>query len=194
MQVVYPSTPAQYFHVLRRQICREFRKPLILPFSKSLLRHPLAKSNVEEMTGDTRFKLYIPEEHPDSLSSAENIKKHIFCTGQVYYALLKAREKNEIKDVAISRVEQLHPFPFQQIKEHADTYPNAEIIWCQEEPLNMGAWQHMQPRFETALAETQHHTGKTPSYAGRPASASVATVKYTRELIYIGECTKFYLR
>jgi 2-oxoglutarate dehydrogenase E1 component len=97
------------------------------------------------------------------------------CTGQVYYALLKAREQNKITDVAISRVEQLHPFPFEQIKEHADKYPNAEVIWCQEEPLNMGAYQHVGPRIETALSETVHHVGKTAQYVGRLPSASVAT-------------------
>ncbi|KAL9540917.1 2-oxoglutarate dehydrogenase E1 component [Mucor atramentarius] len=175
MQVVYASTPSQYFHVLRRQICRDYRKPLILPFSKSMLRHPLARSNLSEMTGNTHFQLYLPESHPETLVAPEQIKKHILCSGQVYYALLKAREQNKMNDIAISRVEQLNPFPFQQIKEHADKYPNAEIVWCQEEPLNMGPWQHVEPRLTTVLAETQHHAGKSPSYAGRPPSASVAT-------------------
>ncbi|KAG2207543.1 hypothetical protein INT47_004293 [Mucor saturninus] len=175
MQVVYASTPSQYFHVLRRQICRDYRKPLILPFSKSMLRHPLAKSSLSEMMGDTTFQLFLPESHPESLVAPEQIKKHIYCSGQVYYALLKAREQNKMNDIAISRVEQLNPFPFQQIKEHADTYPNAEIVWCQEEPLNMGSWQHVEPRLTTALSETSHHAGKSPMYAGRPPSASVAT-------------------
>ncbi|KAI9248764.1 oxoglutarate dehydrogenase, E1 component [Sporodiniella umbellata] len=175
MQVVYPSTPAQYFHVLRRQICREFRKPLIMPFSKSLLRHPLAKSSIEELTGDTQFQLYLPETHPESLVEPEKIRKHVLCTGQVYYALLKAREQGEINDVAISRVEQLNPFPYEQVKEHADKYPNAEIVWCQEEPLNMGAWMHVQPRIATSLSQTEHHSDKSPVYAGRAPSASVAT-------------------
>jgi 2-oxoglutarate dehydrogenase E1 component len=175
MQVVYASTPAQYFHVLRRQICRQFRKPLILPFSKSLLRHPMVKSDISELTGESSFQLYLPDEHPEHLDAPEKITKHVMCTGQVYYALLKAREQNKITNVAISRVEQLHPFPFEQIKEHADKYPNAEVIWCQEEPLNMGAYQHVGPRIETALSETAHHAGKTAQYVGRPPSASVAT-------------------
>lgn len=127
------------------------------------------------MTGNTHFQLYLPESHPETLVAPEQIKKHILCSGQVYYALLKAREQNKMNDIAISRVEQLNPFPFQQIKEHADKYPNAEIVWCQEEPLNMGPWQHVEPRLTTVLAETQHHAGKSPSYAGRPPSASVAT-------------------
>ncbi|KAI9301347.1 oxoglutarate dehydrogenase, E1 component [Cunninghamella echinulata] len=175
MQVVYASTPAQYFHVLRRQICREFRKPLILPFSKAMLRHPMARSNLEEMTGDTHFQLYLPDEHPEHLVEPEKITKHILCSGQVYYALLKAREQNKMNDIAISRVEQLNPFPYEQLKEHADKYPNAEIVWCQEEPLNMGAWQHVQPRITTSLSQTEHHAGKFPRYAGRAPSASVAT-------------------
>ncbi|KAI9483426.1 MAG: oxoglutarate dehydrogenase, E1 component [Benjaminiella poitrasii] len=177
MQVVYASTPAQYFHVLRRQMCREFRKPLILPFSKSMLRHPMVRSPLSAMTGqDMSFQLYLPEPHSDAtLVSPDKIKKHIFCTGQVYYALLKARDQNQINDVAISRIEQLNPFPFQHIRDHADTYPNAEIVWCQEEPLNMGCWQHVLPRLTTALAQTEHHAGKSPLYAGRPPSASVAT-------------------
>ncbi|KAI9348329.1 oxoglutarate dehydrogenase, E1 component [Pilaira anomala] len=175
MQVVYASTPAQYFHVLRRQICRQFRKPLIMPFSKSLLRHPLVKSNLDELIGDTHFQLYLPEEHPEHLVEPEKITKHIMCTGQVYYALLKARDQNKMNDIAISRIEQLNPFPYEQVKEHADKYPNAEIIWCQEEPLNMGVWQHVQPRITTSLSQTEHHAGKTPRYAGRAPSASVAT-------------------
>ncbi|KAI7872671.1 oxoglutarate dehydrogenase, E1 component [Spinellus fusiger] len=175
LQVVYSSTPAQYFHVLRRQICREFRKPLIMPFSKSMLRHPLARSNIEEIIGDTHFQLYIPDEHPDTLVVPEKITKHILCSGQVYYALLRAREQNKMNDIAISRVEQLNPFPYEQVKEHADKYPNAEIIWCQEEPLNMGSWQHVQPRIATALSQTQHHAGKQAKYTGRAPSASVAT-------------------
>ena len=175
MQVVYASTPAQYFHVLRRQINREFRKPLILPFSKALLRHPLARSSLEEMSSGTSFQLYIPEPHTENLVEPEQITKHILCSGQVYYNLLKAREQHGLNNVAISRVEQLNPFPYQQVKEHADKYPNAEIVWCQEEPLNMGPWAHVQPRITTALSETTHHAGKSPKYAGREPSASVAT-------------------
>ena len=175
MQVVYASTPAQLFHVLRRQINREFRKPLILPFSKSLLRHPLARSSLEEMTGNTSFQLYLPESHPEHLEAPEKITKHVMCSGQVYYNLLKAREANQLTNVAISRVEQLNPFPYQQVKEHADKYPNAEIIWCQEEPMNMGPWAHVNQRIATALSETTHHAGKHPKYTGREPSASVAT-------------------
>ncbi|ORX62762.1 oxoglutarate dehydrogenase, E1 component [Hesseltinella vesiculosa] len=176
-QVVYPSTPAQYFHALRRQIHRPFRKPLILPFSKSLLRHPLAKSTLEELEGDTSFLPYLPEPHPKALATATKIKRHILCTGQVYYALLKAREQNNFDDIAISRIEQLHPFPYAQVRDHADKYPNAELIWCQEEPLNMGSWAHVEPRILTSLTQTKHHPQTKLAYAGRPPSASVATGK-----------------
>ncbi|KAG0308632.1 2-oxoglutarate dehydrogenase E1 component [Dissophora globulifera] len=175
MQVVYCSTPANYFHALRRQIYRDFRKPLVAFNSKLLLRHPMARSSLEEMSGDTHFRRFIPETEEDKLTSADKVKKHIFCTGQVYYALVKAREQNKIDDVAISRVEQLNPFPYDHIRDYADKFPNAEIVWCQEEPLNMGAWAHVEPRLRTSLRETQSHAGKEIRYAGREPSASVAT-------------------
>ncbi|KAF9924154.1 2-oxoglutarate dehydrogenase E1 component [Linnemannia zychae] len=175
IQVVYCTTPANYFHALRRQIHRDYRKPLIAFNSKLLLRHPMARSTLEEMSGDTHFQRFIPEPEEDKLVAADKITKHIFCTGQVYYALVKARELNKINDIAISRVEQLNPFPFDRVKEYADRYPNAEIVWCQEEPLNMGAWAHVGPRMRTSLRETEHHTNKGVRYAGREPSASVAT-------------------
>lgn len=175
MQVVYPSTAANYFHVLRRQIEREFRKPLIVFFSKSLLRLPAVRSDLSEMTGETYFQRYIPDPHPEGLAAPEEIKRHVFCTGQVYYALLKARDTQKVNDVAISRVEQLSPFPHDLISEHADKYPNAEIIWCQEEPLNAGAWAYVEPRLRTSLTKTEHHKGKSPKYTGRDPSASPAT-------------------
>lgn len=112
------------------------------------------------MTGDKRFQLYLPDPHPDHLVAPGKIKKHILCSGQVYYALIRAREQNKIKDIAVSRVEQLNPFPYEQVKEHVDKYPNAEIIWCQEEPLNMGMWAHVEPRINVTLRQTKHHAGK----------------------------------
>ncbi|EIW81255.1 2-oxoglutarate dehydrogenase E1 component [Coniophora puteana RWD-64-598 SS2] len=180
MQVVYPTTPANYFHVLRRQIHRDFRKPLILFFSKSLLRHPQARSELTEMIGDTQFERYIPESHPDSLVAPENIRRHILCTGQVYYTLLQAREQRGIKDIAISRIEQISPFPYDLVTPHLDQYPNADLLWCQEEPLNNGAWTYVGPRILTAANETQHHKGKYPHYAGREPTSSVATGSKTQ--------------
>ncbi|KIM35868.1 hypothetical protein M413DRAFT_449496 [Hebeloma cylindrosporum] len=161
MQVVYPTTPANYFHVLRRQINRDFRKPLILFFSKSLLRHPEARSNLEEMVGDTNFLRYLPEPHnPATLVAPEEVKRHILCSGQ---------------DIAISRIEQLSPFPYDLITPHLDKYPNASLLWCQEEPLNNGAWSYVGPRIYTAASRTNHHRGKYPFYAGREPTSSVAT-------------------
>ncbi|KAJ2963684.1 hypothetical protein NUW54_g14272 [Trametes sanguinea] len=134
MQVVYPTTPANYFHVLRRQIHRDFRKPLILFFSKSLLRHPRARSDLSEMVGDTHFIRYLPEPHPENLVAPEKIRRHILCTGQVYYTLLQHREEQGINDVAISRLEQISPFPYDLLTPHLDKYPNADLLWCQVRP------------------------------------------------------------
>ncbi|KAH9971959.1 2-oxoglutarate dehydrogenase complex E1 component mitochondrial precursor [Lactifluus volemus] len=174
MQIVYPTTPANYFHVLRRQIHRDFRKPLILFFSKSLLRHPKAKSSLSEMVGDTNFKRYLPESS-EELVGPQDIRRHILCSGQVYHTLLQEREAKGIKDVAISRVEQISPFPYDLITPHLDAYPNADILWCQEEPLNNGAWTYVEPRILTAANATQHHKGKNVFYAGREPTGSVAT-------------------
>jgi len=175
MQIVYPTTPANYFHVLRRQIHRDFRKPLIVFFSKSLLRHPGARSTLEEMEPGTSFQRYIPEAHTDELIEPSSIRRHILCTGQVYQTLLQERKDKGITDVAISRVEQISPFPYDLITPHLDKYPNADILWCQEEPLNNGAWTYVGPRILTAANETEHHKGKYPLYAGRDPTSSVAT-------------------
>ncbi|KAI8986854.1 2-oxoglutarate dehydrogenase E1 component [Trametes punicea] len=175
MQVVYPTTPANYFHVLRRQIHRDYRKPLILFFSKSLLRHPKARSELSEMVGDTHFLRYLPDPHPDNLVAPEKIRRHILCTGQVYHNLIQEREDRGINDVAISRLEQISPFPYDLLTPHLDKYPNADLLWCQEEPLNNGAWTYVGPRIMTAANETKHHKGKYPLYAGREPTSSVAT-------------------
>ncbi|KAI0300421.1 2-oxoglutarate dehydrogenase complex E1 component mitochondrial precursor [Russula brevipes] len=174
MQIVYPTTPANYFHVLRRQINRDYRKPLILFFSKSLLRHPKAKSPLSELASNTHFQRYLPETSQE-LVAPEEIRRHILCSGQVYYTLLQEREAKGIKDVAISRVEQISPFPYDMITPHLDAYPNADILWSQEEPLNNGAWTYVGPRIFTAANGTQHHKGKYPLYAGREPTSSVAT-------------------
>jgi len=175
MQITYTTTPANYFHVLRRQINRDFRKPLINFFSKSLLRHPQARSNLEEMIGDTHFTRYIPDPHPEGLVGNDEVRRHILCSGQVYYHLLKEREDRGIKDVVISRLEQISPFPHDLLSPHLDQYPHADIVWCQEEPLNNGAWTYVEKRIVTSANATEHHKGKQPIYAGRPPSSSVAT-------------------
>lgn len=175
MQVVYATTPANYFHVLRRQIHRDYRKPLINFFSKSLLRHPMARSTLEEMTGETSFQRFYGESFPEELAPPEEIQRHILCSGQVYYTLLDERRKRGIKNIAISRVEQISPFPYDLITPELDKYPNADLLWCQEEPLNNGAWTYVDPRILTASRQTQHHKDKRPLYAGRPPTSSVAT-------------------
>ncbi|KAJ2768299.1 2-oxoglutarate dehydrogenase E1 component [Coemansia nantahalensis] len=180
MQVVYPTTPANYFHALRRQIYRDYRKPLVVMTSKKQLRFPLCRSNLAEFTGNTFFQRYIPEPHPAggdgfTLVEPERIRTHIMCSGQVYYTLLQARELNNVRDVAISRVEQLHPFPWDLVRDHVEKYPNCEFVWAQEEPLNMGSWAHVEPRLRTIFNNTENHRNKAVRYAGRDPSGPVAT-------------------
>lgn len=152
---------------------------LIIFFSKSLLRHPLARSNIEDFAGpDAGFQWIIPdpEHQAGTIKSPEQIDRVILCTGQVWATLHKYRADNKIDNVAFTRIEQLNPFPWQQLKENLDMYPNAKtIVWAQEEPLNAGAWSFVQPRIETLLNQTKHHDRKHVMYAGRNPSASVAT-------------------
>ncbi|KAI0483995.1 2-oxoglutarate dehydrogenase-like protein [Xylariaceae sp. FL0804] len=178
MQIVYMTSPSNLFHVLRRQMHRQFRKPLVMFFSKSLLRHPLARSDLEEFTPESHFRWIIPDpEHESgSIKSPEEVDRVILCSGQVWATLSKYRADNKIDNVAITRIEQLHPFPWEQLKENLDMYKNAKtIVWCQEEPLNAGSWTFVQPRIETLLNKTEHHDRKHVMYAGRNPSASVAT-------------------
>ncbi|XP_025204789.1 2-oxoglutarate dehydrogenase, mitochondrial isoform X5 [Melanaphis sacchari] len=149
------STPANYFHILRRQIALPFRKPLIMMTPKSLLRHPEAKSSFDEMSEDTEFLRIIPEKGT-AADNASNVKRLIFCSGRVYYDLTKAREENNLVDtVAIARIEQISPFPFDLVKQECAKYPNADILWSQEEHKNQGPWPYVQPRFHTVLNNTK---------------------------------------
>ncbi|KAG8706826.1 2-oxoglutarate dehydrogenase E1 component [Ceratobasidium sp. 395] len=173
-QIVYPTTPANYSHVLRRQVYGDFRKPLILFFSKFLLRHPLVKSDLSEMTGKTHFQRYLPDPHPDELVTPDQIRRHIIYSGQVCYILLKARDERGIKDIAISRLEQLSPFPYNMFTPHLNKYPNAELIYAQEEPLDCGAWTYVASPIRTASNETRHHKGTYPKYARRHPTSLVA--------------------
>ncbi|GLH08553.1 Probable 2-oxoglutarate dehydrogenase E1 component DHKTD1 homolog, mitochondrial [Gryllus bimaculatus] len=164
------STPANYFHILRRQIALPFRKPLILMTPKSLLRHPEAKSSFDEMTENTQFLRVIPDQGPAS-QNPSSVKKLLFCTGKVYYDLKKAREERKLEgDIAISRVEQISPFPYDLIKKECAKYSNASLAWAQEEAKNQGSWTYVQPRFHTALSGS-----RDVSYVGRPTAASPAT-------------------
>jgi len=172
MQVVNCTTPASYFHVLRRQLVgRKFRKPLIIMTPKSLLRHKLAVSKLSEMTKGTSFQRVIGE--TQKLADDAKIKRVVFCTGKVYYDLLEEREKRAIKDIAIVRCEQLYPFPEREIREQMKKYKNAEIMWCQEEPENMGAYRFMGPKMGYILEDLGKKDLRI-KYAGRPEAASPA--------------------
>lgn len=181
MQIAYCTTPANSFHILRRQMNREFRKPLISFFSKSLLRHPLARSNIDDFTGESHFQWIIEDPAQDEnaefkIDSPDKIERVIMCTGQVFATLFKYRQENKLTNTAITRIEQLNPFPWAQLRDNLDSYPNAKtIVWAQEEPLNAGAWSFTQPRIETLLNNTKNHYRKHVMYAGRNPSASVAT-------------------
>jgi 2-oxoglutarate dehydrogenase E1 component len=166
MQVCVPSSPAQIFHLLRRQMVRPYRKPLIVMTPKSLLRNPLAVSALEELANG-EFRVVIPE--MDKLD-AKKIDRVVICCGKVYYELLQERRKEKLENVAILRIEQLYPFPEQAAKEMLKPYSQAKaIIWCQEEPQNQGAWTTMQPFLTNLLGKDQ-----TLRYAGRPSAASPA--------------------
>ena len=165
--IVNCTTPANFFHALRRQVHRGFRKPLICFTPKSLLRHPLAKSNLSDFGEDVRFQAVIGEELLEKKN--EDIKRVVYCCGKVYYDLLAHRTENKIDDIAIVRLEQLTPFPFQQIKDEQAKYPNADVVFTQEEPKNMGPWYHCQLGLNTAL------NGAPVSFCGRATSGSTAT-------------------
>ncbi|XP_018915993.1 2-oxoglutarate dehydrogenase complex component E1 isoform X2 [Bemisia tabaci] len=150
------STPANYFHILRRQIALPFRKPLILMTPKSLLRHPEARSSFDEMTENTQFKRVIPEAGV-AAEKPNKVKKLVFCSGKVFYDLRKARDDAGLSgDIAISRVEQISPFPYDLIKAECQKYPEASLHWAQEEHKNQGAWTYVQPRFHTTLNGARH--------------------------------------
>jgi 2-oxoglutarate decarboxylase len=159
------STPANYFHALRRQVKRDVRKPLIVMTPKSLLRHPQAVSTVEELA-EGRYQPLIP-----SGGDPGAVKRLVFCGGKVYYDALKAREAlDSPAAVAIARLEQLYPFAQDAVREELARFPEAEVVWLQEEPANMGAWFFVQPRFDALLAES----GRRVRYAGRRPAASPA--------------------
>ena len=172
MQVVNITTPANYFHALRRQMRRNFRKPLIVMSPKSLLRHKLVVSNLEEMGPNTHFRRILPE--TDRLVPDKNIRRVILCSGKIYYDLLEARRDSENNVVAILRIEQLHPWPRNSLCRQLNRYPNAEIVWTQEEPANMGAWSFVYPRL-LSIFDNLEGKNKRPVFIGRKAAASPAT-------------------
>uniref|UniRef100_A0A7S0ZH29 2-oxoglutarate dehydrogenase, mitochondrial n=1 Tax=Timspurckia oligopyrenoides TaxID=708627 RepID=A0A7S0ZH29_9RHOD len=173
-QVVNATTPANYFHVLRRQIHREFRKPLVVMTPKSLLRHPQCRSTMDEFRSGTEFQRVIDDSTP-GLAAPEHIRRIVFCSGKVYYDLYRERAKRDIQDVVFVRVEQIAPFPFDKVADAARKYPNADVVWCQEESKNMGAWSYVRPRIATALRVLNKDTTREPAYVGRMPSAAPAT-------------------
>ena len=170
MHVAYCSTPASYFHILRRQVLGSFRKPLVLMTPKSLLRHPLAVSSLKGMALKTRFEPVIGE----SDSAIKEPLRLVICSGKVYYDLLQARVDHMLKDVALVRLEELYPFPEEDLVKVFASHKDAEVIWCQEEPENMGAWHFVDRRLESAMGRA-NMTHVRPIYVGRKAAASPAT-------------------
>jgi 2-oxoglutarate dehydrogenase E1 component len=177
IQVCNLSTPANYFHALRRQIHRNFRKPLIIMSPKSLLRAKL--SDLADMGPGTNFRRVIGETQP--LVADDKVKRVVLTTGKLYYELLAQRTERKIEDVALVRVEQLYPFPSNALAKELERFGKAEIVWCQEEPQNMGAWNFVDRRIEAVLA-TLGGKAKRASYAGRPESAATATGSMKRHV------------
>ena len=173
------TTPANYFHILRRQIHRSFRKPLILMTPKSLLRHRLAVSKMEEFTVDSSFHRVLWDDaqfgqSETKLAADKKIKRVVMCSGKVYFDLFEERAARGIDDIYLMRFEQFYPFPAISALKELERFKNAEMVWCQEEPKNQGAWTFMEPNLEWVLSRMNaKHT--RPVYAGRPASASPAT-------------------
>ncbi len=179
MQVVNLTTPAQYFHVLRRQLHRDFRKPLIVATPKSLLRHKRCVSALTDMTADTCFHRVLYCENVPT--PPEEAKQIVLCSGKVYYDLLEAREEREIKDIHFLRLEQIYPFPEGALIEEFRKYQHCDLVWCQEEPRNMGAWPFVSSFLEE-VAEEAGMKSPRPRYAGRDSAASPATGSHTRHV------------
>ncbi|HTI03546.1 MAG TPA: 2-oxoglutarate dehydrogenase E1 component [Acidisoma sp.] len=172
MQVCNITTPGNYFHSLRRQLKRNYRKPLVIMTPKSLLRHKLAVSPLSEMAEGTSFRKVIGE--IDELVAHERVRRVVISSGKVYYDLLAARREQNIQDVALVRLEQIYPFPAMGLRTVLQSYPNAEVVWCQEEPENMGAWTFVDRRLERVLVAIDA-ASKRPRYIGRGEAASPAT-------------------
>ena len=177
MQVVNCSTPANYFHVLRRQLRRDFRKPLVIMTPKSLLRHKACVSQLEDMGPGTTFHRVLDER--DTRVKSGKAKRLVMCSGKVYYDLAAARDAAEMWDTEIIRVEQLYPFPSKALTEVLAMTPKASLVWCQEEPKNMGSWTFVRDFIEDAMAEAGCKQERL-AYAGRAAAASPATGSLSR--------------
>jgi 2-oxoglutarate dehydrogenase E1 component len=162
IRVAYPTTPAQHFHLLRNQVLREARRPLVLMTPKSLLRHPSARSPLEELAGGG-FRPVLEEPGRDPAGT----RRLLLCSGKVFYDLAESEGRGEAGDVAVVRLERLYPFPREEVRRTLEAHGPAEVTWVQEEPRNMGAWRHVRPYLRDLA-------GADPGYAGRPAMASPA--------------------
>jgi 2-oxoglutarate dehydrogenase E1 component len=179
IQVANCTTPASYFHILRRQVRRPFRKPLILVTPKSLLRHKLAVSSFDMMGSGSSFHRVLLEN--ETYCPDDKVKRVVLCSGKVYYDLFEERQKRGLKNVFFMRLEQLYPFPYRALAAELSRFPNADVVWCQEEPVNMGAWTFVAPRLEDMLSRVKT-ASKTPAYAGRSEAASPATGIHSRHV------------
>lgn len=188
MQVANCTTPANYFHILRRQMHRPFRKPLIIMTPKSLLRHKKAVSTLKDMAEGSSFHRVLhddaqtrPEVSGITIKGDKDIRRVVLCSGKVYYDLLDAREKKGVTDVYLMRLEQFYPWPIKSLSTELSRFPNAELVWCQEEPKNMGGWTFVDPWLELTLDKLDVKS-KRARYVGRPASASTAAGLMSRHL------------
>jgi 2-oxoglutarate dehydrogenase E1 component len=172
MQVANCTTPANYFHILRRQMRRDFRKPLIIMTPKSLLRHKLAVSNIADFTGESHFRRILSDLNPPAEGETQRL---VLCSGKLAYELIEARDAAGDKATEVVRIEQLYPFPSEPLVKRLKAMPKlTDVIWAQEEPKNNGAWHFVEDLLEQCLGESGHE-GMRPQYAGRDASASPAT-------------------
>ena len=187
IQVVNCTTPSNYFHVLRRQMHREFRKPLIVMTPKSLLRHKRCVSDISEFSKNSTFHRVLEDDDYKkinnlvTLNKDNKITKVVICSGKIYYDLIDAREKSKNKDVVIVRLEQLYPFPAKTLASTLKRYKNADFIWCQEEPKNMGGWNTVRNYIDRTL-EIINFKDINVKYVGRQASSSTATGNANKHL------------
>ena len=192
MQVCNLTTPANYFHALRRQLKREFRKPLVIMTPKSLLRHKRAVSRLDEMGPDATFHRLLWDDaealHGEKIKLVrdEKIRRVVLCSGKVYYDLYEEREKRGIDDIYLMRVEQLYPVPLKALVAELSRFKKAEVIWCQEEPKNMGAFMMIEPYLEWVL-ENVGSDSRRPRYAGRPAMAATAAGLMSKHLAQLNQ-------
>jgi 2-oxoglutarate dehydrogenase E1 component len=187
LQVANCSTPANYFHILRRQIMREFRKPLVIMTPKSLLRHKKAVSSLADMAEGSSFHRVLQDDAEYGRHTAirlvepQKVRRIVLCSGKVYYDLLEEREKRGVDDVYLMRLEQFYPWPVKSLSTELARFPKAELVWCQEEPKNMGGWMFVDPWLELTLAKL-NLAAKRARYVGRPASASTAAGLMSRHM------------